>query len=55
MADTGSRAMYEEYEMLKGAEQRKNKLIEVRHCPAPTPLAESDLIRDRSSCDDTIN
>lgn len=31
MADQDSHAMYAEYEMLKGVEQRKNKLIEVKH------------------------
>lgn len=33
MADQDSQAMYAEYEMLKGVEERKNILIEVKHRP----------------------
>lgn len=51
MADQGSRAIYAEYEMLKGIEQRKNNLIEVKHhslSPKVGPLTadnEQELLR----------
>lgn len=45
--------MYAEYEMLKGVEQRKNKLIEV--ISISKSLDISQLTMNRSFCEDTIS